>query len=659
MRMIVENSPISRRPSSGVTSGGENLETISNLQVTAKVGCFHVNPGSKDGQRVYLIQMILLPFIPIVALIAQSCHNMANAANALHRAEHIEQEISITVEIERLLTAFQQERTQGALYVFSRANKSNLNDAYAHTDSVLKDANWSAWNERSSSAIFLHLTNFSKVRRGLLKTRDESSLQDNSSTSNEIDADMDGITGWYITANHYMLEQISQRIGSTAIGNVWRLLIAYKYIIRAVEHITVTMVYGLQKYSEGQLGIQELTSFVEHDTLAREYFGAIHHFAPGFLALEKYEGMESEVKRRRKEITSNVKCVADTNLMNSYYEIMESYVEALRDQGTDLQRMIRTGSIFTRRQHLFKEMRVASNQQGVVIAVLALVLIISPIIILLVRNAAVTIQHFAESLVSRTQELRKEKGKSDRLLFQMLPPAVVKQLKQQKQVPAENFDSVTIYFSDIVGFTNLSANSTPMEIVNMLNTLYRLFDSRIRKYDVYKVETIGDAYMVVSGLPQRNGNRHAGEIATMSLDLLAGIRCYDIPHRPGERLEIRIGVNTGPCVAGVVGTTMPRYCLFGDTINTASRMESTSEAMKIQISQNTKDALDTLGGYIMELRGSMEVKGKGVMNTYWLTGIEGELPPPVDEGEVLFTFCSFIEPEFLQMSDMDGNAISM
>ncbi|XP_046596117.1 uncharacterized protein [Neodiprion pinetum] len=654
--MTVEESPKSRRPSSG--TGNENTE-LKSSQVKPKTGCFRINPGSKDGQRVYLIQMILLPFIPIAALIAQSCHSMATAVKVLHRAENVEQQIGITVEIGRLLTAFQQERTQSAIYIFTGENRTALNNAYANTDELLRDANWSSWNEDSSSGIRFHLTNFSKVRRDVLITR---TACGNLTQECGNGAAVEGMTRWYVRANHQMLERISERIGSTATGNVWRLLIAYKYIMRSVEHVTISVIFGLQKYTEGQLSNQGLTSYVEHDTLAREYFEAIHHFAPGLLPLADDEagGIKREVDRRREEISSNVKSASNMMLLNSYYIEMNEYVEVLRSYGTELQHLIRTGSIFARRQHLFKEMRSASNQQGVVIAILALVLIISPVIILLIGNAALTIQYFAGSLVSRTQELRREKGKSDRLLFQMLPPTVVKQLKQQKQVPAEDFESVTIYFSDIVGFTDLSSNSTPMEIVNMLNTLYRLFDSRIQKYDVYKVETIGDAYMVVSGLPQRNGSKHVGEIATMSLDLLSGIRCYTIPHRQGERLEIRIGVNTGPCVAGVVGTTMPRYCLFGDTINTASRMESTGEAMKIQVSQNTKDALDDLGGYITELRGSMEVKGKGMMNTYWLTGKEEELPPPVDQVESIFTLCSFIEPEFLQIiNEMDDTPFSM
>ncbi|KAM6045836.1 atrial natriuretic peptide receptor 2-like [Theristicus caerulescens] len=154
----------------------------------------------------------------------------------------------------------------------------------------------------------------------------------------------------------------------------------------------------------------------------------------------------------------------------------------------------------------------------------------------------------------------------------------------------------------------------------MLNNLYVCFDSRIESYDVYKVETIGDAYMVVSGLPERNGTKHADEIAKMSLDLVAAVRQVVIPHMPMGKLQLRAGIHTGPCVAGVVGYKMPRYCLFGDTVNTASRMESTSLPQKIHISSATYDALLTDDAYEIELRGEIEVKGKGKMKTYWLLG---------------------------------------
>uniref|UniRef100_A0A8C6XD09 Guanylate cyclase n=1 Tax=Naja naja TaxID=35670 RepID=A0A8C6XD09_NAJNA len=234
----------------------------------------------------------------------------------------------------------------------------------------------------------------------------------------------------------------------------------------------------------------------------------------------------------------------------------------------------------------------------------------------------------------RTEELEVEKQKTDKLLTQMLPPSVAEALKTGAPVEPEYFEEVTLYFSDIVGFTTISAMSDPIEVVDLLNDLYTLFDAIIGSHDVYKVETIGDAYMVASGLPKRNGKRHAGEIANMSLDILSAVGTFKMRHMPDVPVRIRIGLHSGPCVAGVVGLTMPRYCLFGDTVNTASRMESTGLPYRIHVNLRTVEILHALKeGYKLDLRGKTELKGKGTEDTYWLIGRDGftkPIPTPPD-----------------------------
>ena len=238
-----------------------------------------------------------------------------------------------------------------------------------------------------------------------------------------------------------------------------------------------------------------------------------------------------------------------------------------------------------------------------------------------------------ESLVEeRTQNYLEEKRRCEDLLHELLPKSVARTLIHRETVKAESFSAVTIYFSDIVGFTNLSSASQPAQIFEMLNDLYTLFDSIIQDYDVYKVETIGDAYMVVSGLPDPNGDSHAREIARMSLKILDRVGRFKIRHREEDQLRIRIGLHTGPCVAGVVGIKMPRYCLFGDTVNTAARMESNGEALKIHMSVDTANLLQTFQTFQLEERGELAVKGKGMMTTYWLLGESQEKVEDTDSG---------------------------
>ncbi|KAK3083751.1 hypothetical protein FSP39_002603 [Pinctada imbricata] len=215
-----------------------------------------------------------------------------------------------------------------------------------------------------------------------------------------------------------------------------------------------------------------------------------------------------------------------------------------------------------------------------------------------------------EQLVTeRTEELATEKQKTDRLLYTMLPPLVAEQLKRGESVRPECYDEVSIFFSDIVGFTTIANESEPLQVVDLLNDLYTTFDDIIARHDIYKVETIGDAYMCVSGLPRRNGKRHTGEIANMALDLLSAVTNFKIRHKPHTKLQLRVGLHTGGCAAGVVGTAMPRYCLFGDTVNMASRMESTGKALHVHISADMNSALhDLQWGFMTLERGIIEVK---------------------------------------------------
>uniref|UniRef100_A0A8D2MKT1 Guanylate cyclase n=1 Tax=Zonotrichia albicollis TaxID=44394 RepID=A0A8D2MKT1_ZONAL len=279
----------------------------------------------------------------------------------------------------------------------------------------------------------------------------------------------------------------------------------------------------------------------------------------------------------------------------------------------------------------------------------------------LIRRLQLYSRNLEHLVEERTELYKAERDRADRLNFMLLPRPVVKSLKETGLVEPELFEEVTIYFSDIVGFTTLCKYSTPMEVVDMLNDIYKNFDHILDHHDVYKVETIGDAYMVVSGLPNRNGNRHAVDISMMALDILSFMGSFELRHLPGLPVWIRIGIHSGPCAAGVVGIKMPRYCLFGDTVNTASRMESTGLPLRIHVSGSTINILKrTDCQFQYEERGETYLKGRGTEITYWLTGTEDKkynlpTPPSVENQQRLHDDLAEMITNSLQKRENEGS----
>ncbi len=227
---------------------------------------------------------------------------------------------------------------------------------------------------------------------------------------------------------------------------------------------------------------------------------------------------------------------------------------------------------------------------------------------------AIANAHLYQEILRQKELLSAEQQKSERLLLNILPAPIADRLKEHEATIADSFVEVTVLFADIVDFTAMSARLSPEALVNLLNGVFTEFDRLAEEHGLEKIKTIGDAYMVVGGLPVPRAD-HVEAVAEM------GLAMTEIGERfrrdTGEPLQLRIGIHTGPVVAGVIGTRKFIYDLWGDTVNTASRMESHGVPGRIQVTAATRARLD--GRYGFEERGPIEIKGKGLVSVYLLS----------------------------------------
>lgn len=245
----------------------------------------------------------------------------------------------------------------------------------------------------------------------------------------------------------------------------------------------------------------------------------------------------------------------------------------------------------------------------------------------IVRDAEDNLVHYEGSVRNITdrksaeEELRRQRLMSERLLLNVLPQSIAERLKRGEKTIADSLADVAVLFADIVGFTALSSHVSPTELIELLNNIFSAFDKLADQHGLEKIKTIGDAYMVVGGLPQPSPD-NLSSIADMALDMMQEVKRFTTPsHQP---ITLRIGIHSGPVVAGVIGTRKFIYDLWGDTVNVASRMEAQGETNRIQVTQVICERLKKR--YVFEKRGEIDVKGKGLMSTYWLLDQRFRLP---------------------------------
>jgi len=230
---------------------------------------------------------------------------------------------------------------------------------------------------------------------------------------------------------------------------------------------------------------------------------------------------------------------------------------------------------------------------------------------------------YQQILSEQKEIILREKQKSDDLLLNILPKEVAEELKETGHSDAHQFENVTVIFTDFVNFTQVSEHLTPKELVNEIHTCFKAFDEIIGRYGLEKIKTIGDAYLAVSGLPTSD-TKHAHRVVAAALEIRDFVEKHkkdNIDHGK-EFLDVRIGIHSGPVIAGIVGVKKFAYDIWGDTVNTAARMEQSSTPGRITVSETTFELIKE--GFICEDRGEINAKHKGKVHMYYVDGFRGD-----------------------------------
>jgi len=405
-----------------------------------------------------------------------------------------------------------------------------------------------------------------------------------------------------------------------AIGNAYNLgnigmAYAEKGQYRLAEKNINNAILILEEFEDYYPICEYLLSMADIYVANDDYSQALK-YAQRSLVLSKKYGLDDQISDASLKLSEIHEI--EGNILNSFqhYKTHIRYrdslnniesVQAIANLRTDFEVSQKQGEV-----NLLKEQR--RNQRITVISIsIALILILILAFGLFRRNKFIT----------KTNDIiKKEKDRSDLLLLNILPEETAQELKTNSNVKAKKFDSVSVLFTDFEGFTRNSTRLSPEELVNSVDYYFSKFDDIMKRNGLEKIKTVGDAYMAAGGLPFPTED-HAEIMIKAAFEILEFVKSSkkDDPGN-GSRFDIRVGINSGPVVAGVVGTSKFAYDIWGDTVNIASRMESNSETGKVNISEQTYDLVKDI--YDCEYRGEIDVKNRGILKMYFVNGLKKE-----------------------------------
>ncbi|OWA54018.1 Guanylate cyclase 2G, partial [Hypsibius exemplaris] len=557
---------------------------------------------SATTRRKRVLKLLLVMFVPVVVLVLQCALTMSASTTRKANTHATELAITSSVQVGEVVTRLQRERGMTSLFLGSK--KSSLEEQNQTTLPLDKlfsivlcsvprkkrilfvNSNSEAWNnlvklrtasDQGIGAVVLWPGTASDPVEMQSPTVLQSALRSHRIERSVSPTSISEVF-WYTKFIGSILGLINRdiRLSGDTKGELWRNLFALELFFNAKENLGIQRALGSAIFTKGYGTPIEHNTFNDCSFKSQTFLQLCFSHSQRSRAVYSNATADKQavvdlLDSMRQVLLKKPKGVPSVSTALAWFGNMTTFIDLISGIEVDLVKTIRS--------HLDFQIQRATTDFTQSLAFLVLVAAgCPPLCIWYFRSVSQingTIAKSAHVLASQTKTLAMEKRRGERLLHRMLPPFIADSLKRGDHVLPEFFEAVTVFFSDIVGFTKIAARSTPLQTVTLLNSLWSKFDGELDAHDVYKVETIGDAYMVVSGLPRRNGINHGREIAALSLDLLDIVKEFEIFHLPGEFLKIRIGLHTGPVLAGVVGRKMPRYCLFGNTIRLAEWIEQT------------------------------------------------------------------------------------